>query len=1398
MCVGHAAVVTPASTGPAAHRYQPGIGGVDLCPLLIDSRVVGIGVLGPLTVDGVVTVLSPRDRVVLAVLAMHAGAVVSAGRLADALWGERPPASAMKVLQGCIVRLRKALGPVAIQTVPQGYRLALPAEEVDAVRFERLVGRGRELLSLGEPERAAYLVDEALALWRGPALAELADWDAGQVEARRLEELRLDAEDLRLETMLRAGRHREVLATARAMVEAAPLRERRWALLALAQYQSGQQGEALRSLGQARRVLAGELGLDPGPDLVALEEAILRQDPALVAETALPPPRPSCPYRGLVPYDVGDAEDFYGRDDDVAAGLRKLSAVGALVVTGPSGSGKSSLIRAGLAAALERDGQRVVIITPGPHPVDALTVLPRAGPAPVLVVDQCEEAVWLCTDPAERAGFFTALTAYAERAPLIVAVRADRLGDLSAYPGFARLVERGLYLLNPLTADQLRAAIEGPARGAGLRLEPGLTDLLVREVEGEPGALPLLSHALRATWERREANTLTVTGYQDTGGIRGAVARSAETVYQQVPAEQRPALRDLLLRLVAPNPEGDPMRSRVPRRLVAGKPEHERLVETLVAARLVTSDDGVVELAHEALARAWPRLQDWLEEDVEGQRILRHLSIAADTWDSMGRPDSEVYRGTRLTKAVEWRDRVSPDLTTVEQDFLQAGERLQRDELQAAVTRAEHQRRINRRLRAVALALALLLLAVSGLGVLAARLWRQADALAASTKSRVLIDEADTLTNTRLAMLLTATAYQLDHNDEALAGLSRMADQYRDVTELIAAGANSVAFSPTDPDLLASTEDDRVVLRDLGRDAPVARIPGTGYQDVAFSPDGHTLALLDATSLRVSTRGRAPVVLDRWQSGYVEAIQLSPTGRHVAGCVERGLRVWPVRTRATPRTIPIAGPCLFGFTRAGRAIAFIDPDGSTMVTWHLGLDRIVRRTPLPMPPPEFPDEEPVIDSFAVTPDGKTAVFTACCGEPLTWWDIDRAVRLPAPPHPYLGTTEINFNASGDTAVTSSPLALLDTGRRAPLRAFDQPDVGFGPTLSADGRRLAAAAGGSILLFDTSLASGLPVDAHEVGLADPAHVTTVQYSGGFEEPEMVLAAWDRENPERTVTTVITVPVFGGGALSPDGRLYAQPTDRNGIILWDARHGRRLPGRLVGHDKAPAVMAFDPTGEYLAASDGRQVRIWEVPAGRLRSTIEPPERHFETGLELSPGGRYVALLDDVQGPSVWDTTTQRQLAGLPTSADDYYELTFSTNGSWLGIASSDEVTVWDIERAAPILTMPGTGPVAFSPDGRLLAIARRPTDATISYTDIEVRTLDGGALRGAIRIESLSSLVFTPDSNQIVTAGGNDGIVSFHRLDPSWALEHLCSLADRNLTRKEWDRYLGGFEYFDACA
>ena len=667
------------------------------------------------------------------------------------------------------------------------------------------------------------------------------------------------------------------------------MRERRWTLLAIAQYQAGRQGEALRTLHRARTVLATELGVDPGPDLVALEQAILRQDSSLVADEVRPDPTTACPYPGLVPYDIGDADWFFGRDADVSECLRRLATVGVLVVVGPSGSGKSSLVRAGVAAALSRDGHRVVIVTPGVHPMDTLTsVVDGPGPGPVLVVDQCEQALSLCSDGDERMRFFAALAHHADRASLVVAMRADRLGDVTAQAGFTRLVERGLHLLGPMAEDDLRAAIEGPARQAGVLLEAGLVDLLMREVEGKPGALPLLSHALRETWERREGRTLTVAGYQATGGIRGAVARSAEDMYERVHPEQRHVLRDLLLRLVVPSVDGEPVSTPVPRRTLLNDPEHDHLVDLLVDARLVTSNDGTVELSHECLARAWPRLRGWVDDDIDGQRIRQHLSGTADAWDSMGRPATELYRGIRLDRALDWRHRSRPALTSTERAFLEEGRR-------EAQVEASQERRSRRRRLVVIAAVAILAVTATVAGMLAIRQAEQAEVAAETADVRRATALARDAEAVDQALLLSVEAVDLQDSNETRRGLLEALSRSPAVMRSHNYDTGTPA-APSSP-VAAVSPNGEVVIGGDGASAAahdaatldVVHSFDAAPAGVAYRPGGEQLAVATQT---YGSEGNWNVVFDTIPVRLLDAATLEPEPVQLGGWPEGDLEVW--------------------------------------------------------------------------------------------------------------------------------------------------------------------------------------------------------------------------------------------------------------------------------------------------------------------------------------------------------------------------------------------------------------------------------------------------------------------------------------------------------------------------
>ena len=253
-------------------------------------------------------------------------------------------------------------------------------------------------------------------------------------------------------------------------------------------------------------------------------------------------------------------------------------------------------------------------------------------------------------------------------------MRADYYGRCAAYPELARLLGANHVLVGPMRRDELRRAIEQPALRAGLHIERGLVDALVADVEGEPGALPLLSTALLELWQRRDGRRLRLSTYEQTGGVRGAVARLAEHTYQRLDDERRELARRILLRLAGEG-EGDAaVRRRVPLTELDAD-QDERIADVLAALaadRLVTIGEGEVEVAHEALLREWPRLRGWLEEDAHGRHLHRQLGTAAREWDAGGRDPGELYRGARLASALDWRTAHEPELNATERAFLAA------------------------------------------------------------------------------------------------------------------------------------------------------------------------------------------------------------------------------------------------------------------------------------------------------------------------------------------------------------------------------------------------------------------------------------------------------------------------------------------------------------------------------------------------------------------------------------------------------------------------------------------------------------------------------------------------------------------------------------------------------
>jgi formylglycine-generating enzyme required for sulfatase activity len=447
-----------------------------------------------------------------------------------------------------------------------------------------------------------------------------------------------------------------------------------------------------------------------------------------VPSTPRPAPAPAtpCPYLGLRPFDEEDAPVFFGREAEVQRLLEKLKGRGALAVIGASGTGKSSLVRAGLVPALRRgdlpgsEHWTVRVLTPGSRPLGELAAqlsavigdpeiagladrmatearaldLALAAALPgrakvVWVVDQLEE-LFTVADRAQARAFVANLVHAIEpadgRSVGVLTLRADFYPHCVAEPRLAAVIATNPFVVAPMTRSELRVAIEAPACEAGLELEQGLADTILDDVARRPGGLPLLSHALLELWAHRRGSMLTLEGYRETGGVGGAVAQRAEAVYAALPPQEQRVARRILLRLTEPGNGTEDTRRRAAMRELIDVPAErsavERVTAALLNARLLTASGEAserwIEVSHEALIHGWPRLRRWLDEGRDGLVIHRRLTNGAEEWERLGHDKGLVQRGHLLEETLAWRRSTDIPLNDREQAFLDASVRIRR------------------------------------------------------------------------------------------------------------------------------------------------------------------------------------------------------------------------------------------------------------------------------------------------------------------------------------------------------------------------------------------------------------------------------------------------------------------------------------------------------------------------------------------------------------------------------------------------------------------------------------------------------------------------------------------------------------------------------------------------
>ncbi|MCF6473553.1 hypothetical protein FAF44_34980 [Nonomuraea sp. MG754425] len=1085
------------------------------------------------------------------------------------------------------------------------------------------------------------------------------------------------------------------------------------------------------------------------------------------------------PYLGLARFEEGDHDRFFGRDA-LAGRLAALVRAHRLVLlAGPSGSGKSSLVRAGLIPRLrtleDRPARSIRVVTPGAEPNRV-----RLDPADdVIIIDQFEELFTLCADTAERGAFIEALLAVARSdggTRVVIAVRADFFGHCAGHRALAEAVQESTLLVGPMSAAELREAIVKPAATAGLIVERALTARIIDEVDGEPGGLPLMSHALLETWRRRSGKALTIAAYESTGGIHAAIARTCEACYAELTPQQREQLPHLLLRLVEPGHDTPDTRRPVGRTELPGDGDTRFLLEGLAAARLITLEEDTVELAHEALLTAWPRLRDWIEAGRERIRLQRRLTEAASAWRDHNRDPGGLYRGVRLSAASEQFEvpdepskgwgRLSREQPRTLSTELSA---LEREFLAASVAAREGERRSRTR-RTAAISGLLVLTLVAALLAWQQNLTGQTRQREADARRAAAI--ADNLRDTDpvTAMRLSLAAWQVaDLPETRSALLAAGAQRPQDVFTDPDGDPTTMRYLSTDGRTMVSVGAGQVSAWDLDTHRRTALLPGLGadHKEVGVRKgDAWTLPMLTqdgaVASWDLAAGRRDERELGRANSGF----EMGMSGRSVIGYNADDstyrILVWDLARRRK----------LYEASIRRKA-----PSGPLQATWEAGpgmvrsnADRRVFNDP------GFPDA-------TLSPDDR---YLALCvpGQRPQVWDVRAGRRLDTSWAPVVTRRQCQYELVRFTPdsrrlaiVTDEAIRLWDLTSGAEVATIPHENVkeiGF----SADGTFLAASDGIDLLMWRVSW-SDEPVFRHSLmgeqvsDLRVDPRGNRIRYLGGsgrtwpatvrtLDLGSVVASAWQDAVVHRAV-------------FSPDGAMLAlaYPQRDPGNVLFRLHRPLSggppadLPKVACPHrsdvPSCSVLLAFASDGGTLAfgsSQDQRegptQVSLWDVAAGRTTDTLRLKTWPQAGAIAFAPDDTslLVAPIPEIGTAEVWDL---RRHAITKTLADVTGHRISVHPGRPVVVTSMGDVV--DLRSAAKNPSSTGPGPTqadAFSSGGGYFATGDSSGKTVLWDGAVRRRIGELGTFAtGGLNLRrAVSALAFSRDESVLAvgTAGG----------------------------------------------
>ena len=1167
--------------------------------------------------------------------------------------------------------------------------------------------------------------------------------------------------------------------------------------------------------------------------------------------------RSASPYPGLRPYGPDDAETFFGRQQAKDELLRvfhrshRESDLPIVVLTGTSGTGKSSLLRAGLVPSLV--DWDIAVIDAGADPIAQLTLLAPEDPerAACLIVDQAE-GLWSKADERARIEFLARISSWVRpSAPVrdslrrlgdgsgdgvgagvgsgstvarsgapprvaVFGIRADFYSQAAEHPSLRTALQENHYILAPMTSAELAEVVVEPARLAGVTVRPDLVSAIVHEAlssrDEVSSFLPHVAHCLSRMWAQRAGSELTLELYEEIGGIGAVMRESAESTWQSLDEAERPVARRLLLAMVQTYP-GLPRTSRSV--LLDELSETElAIIDAFTEARVVSVVEDSASLAHEAIITAWPRLREWLEEDLERLTLVRRLERDADAWVAAHREDDLLLRGSRLLAYEDLPDEHTDLMGTDEAAFLAASRDLARREEDARARRQRQQKSLLVLVSALAIAA---IIAVLGYVNANRQLGEERDA-AASRQLAALSTEAgesDYVAASGLALAALRTADTLEARSGVLA-TSALGEVVR-LTGPV--GQRMVNASPDGRLLAASDSTGEIVLYDAAADlieevSRTAAHRGEGDNTVfalAFSPDGRSLAVGGITGVvRVLdlTDPQAPAPMaDLDAGGTVYALTWGDDDTLYAGTQNPGLQHWR-RSGETfePAQAPALDQAVFALAADGERLVAGD-DGGRLTMWSLeggvgrddvsidvsesalvsvllrddevvvgGRDRSVQRVPIEATGFGTPVEATRFDSWvnALVADTSAGYLAAASSDSsVRIWrsEDDPTGRLLTFPGPVTSMQPLGERRLA-VALTNGDIHIVDLTR---LMLYPGPGNVFTARFSASGDRLLIVPGAvnRFSVYDTSVPGEHALWASVDG--DP--------ESGF---------------------------HGVGAISPDGRTVVSARRDGQVLGYDISDPDR-PRRLFAEPVAAAMpehMVFAPSGTFfIVGGDDNEVHVVTLDGSDVTdvTTLSGPTNYI-LGVAVSPDERQIAAASLDGSVHRWVRDGDGWAAAEPLEAGSaLLTVAFLPDGARI-VASGTEpvVRMWNVSTEQPVLEAELTGPtneiyqLAVSPDGR---IAAGSVDQTVTLWEPDTDADGGEAYRRYAEMHPGTGTLYTvdwsPDGAHLV-AGSVDGAVHLWDTDPVAVRDRICASGGDLLREEEWERLVGGLEYESPCS